>query len=303
MASNVSNILGRMGLYGAKTVFDSYTPQDLSKTPTEVVIESMLLGQESYDLVKKQTALLNLSRLNTVLTEDAITYDETRGPKFANMMSRLLSLDFIKKGQNVTMFGRSGAGKSTVAKIIGRKACMAGYTTLYYSTSDMLAMLSTVTGSQMYTSRLKNLCGKMLLILDDFCLTGYNLEEQKILFDVFNRRYSNRSTIIISQKTPDEWHDTMEGSSLAESIVDRASNNNFVLTLNGDSRRTSLDDGKPKKQDKKDDQKDAKDAGEPQAAPAAEPDTEGATPLMRELIMQRATASAAEAAARDAQSK
>ena len=64
---------------------------------------------------------------------------------------------------------------------------------------------------------------------------------QNILFDVLNARYGKKSTVIVSQKLPDAWLEMLGGSALAESIVERAGNNNYTLILKGDSRRSSLD--------------------------------------------------------------
>jgi DNA replication protein DnaC len=58
---------------------------------------------------------------------------------------------------------------------------------------------------------------------------------------VLNARYGKKSTVIVSQKLPDAWLNILGGTALAESIVERAGNNNYTLILKGESRRSSLD--------------------------------------------------------------
>ena len=46
--------------------------------------------------------------------------------------------------------------------------------------------------------------------------------------------------VIVSQKTPIRWNQEMKETTLSESIVSRASTNNFELVLKGKSLRTNL---------------------------------------------------------------
>ena len=77
--------------------------------------------------------------------------------------------------------------------------------------------------------------------MDDFCLTEYSAVAKEILFDILDARYQRKSTLIISQKTPNLWLEILGKASLAESIVERASTFNHTLTLLGQSRRKSID--------------------------------------------------------------
>ena len=101
-------------------------------------------------------------------------------------------------------------------------------------------------GSASYATKLKVITGKSMLILDDFCLTPYDADEKSILFDILDKRYGKKSTVILSQKSPDAWIDILkggiDGDSLSESIVERCSNNNYTLIVPGTSRRTSVDE-------------------------------------------------------------
>ncbi|MDO5352794.1 MAG: ATP-binding protein [Succinatimonas sp.] len=64
-------------------------------------------------------------------------------------------------------------------------------------------------------------------------LISYNADEQAVLFDILYDRYERKSTIIVSQKSPVMWIKEMQGTTLAESSVNRAIHNNYSLTLKG----------------------------------------------------------------------
>ena len=78
------------------------------------------------------------------------------------------------------------------------KACQAGYSTIYYTTKDLISEMLIIKGTQAYKSKRKSLLTKSLLVLDDFALTPYNADEQSVLFDILNDRYERKSTIIAS---------------------------------------------------------------------------------------------------------
>ena len=66
------------------------------------------------------------------------------------------------------------------------KACQAGYSTIYYTTKDLISEMLIIKGTQAYKSKRKSLLTKSLLVLDDFALTPYNADEQAVLFDILN---------------------------------------------------------------------------------------------------------------------
>lgn len=238
----IQNLLSELGMKGALEAFNSFAddPAKLTGSSMEVILETILLSEKNARASKKQESLLRVAKLPMPAAESAIIYDETRGSAFKQNLSRLLTLDFVSKAQNVTIFGKAGSGKSYIASVLGRKSCMQGYSTVYFNTAELLYELKMVFGSPTYSSKLRFYINRALLILDDFCLSEIEQESQSILFDLLNKRYGRHSTIIVSQKTPSLWLEMLGSSAMAESIVERASTNNFVLTLMGESRRKSL---------------------------------------------------------------
>lgn len=241
--TSIENLLAELGLSGALESFRTFSgdPQKLSSTTMEVLLETILINERNMRESRRQEVMLRLAHLPLPAVESAVSYDEERGQLFKEHMLRALTLDFVDKGQNINIFGRAGSGKSYIATVLARKNCMRGNTTAYYSASDLVNDLKLVYGAPAYKAKRRTAINRSLLVLDDFCLTSFDNDGQAILFDLLDKRYGKRSTIIVSQKTPDLWLEVLGHSSLAESIIERASTNNFVITLKGDSRRKSLE--------------------------------------------------------------
>lgn len=217
-------------------------PDFMAGMSADVILGTMLTEEKNGRSSRRRDSLLKLSRLpGGALTPGDITYDSVRGNEFRTVMEELLTLGFVRRGQNLCIFGAAGSGKTWIASLLGRLNCAAGHSTLYFTTSGLIDTLALTRGSPMYDTKLRGIVSRSMLILDDFCLTSYDEKQQSILYDVLNARYGVRSTVILSQKTPKLWREKLKGGSLGESIVERASNNNRTLTLRGKSRRRSID--------------------------------------------------------------
>lgn len=245
----VQSLLAELELKGALEQFNVYVnnPNELDNTPTVDILVSLFNHEITIRGKRKQESLIKTSRLPIYAEISLVLKDLERATSndFIKKFDTLSSLEFVEKGYNVTIFGRPGAGKTYIASALGRRNCQLGRSTLYYSTKDLIELLCISRGSIGYSSKLKTICGKSLLILDDFCLTSYNDIEKAVLFDVLDKRYSKKSTILLSQKSPDVWLNILQngnkGDSLSESIVERSSNNNYVLVVPGESRRRTVE--------------------------------------------------------------
>lgn len=239
----IENLLSELELKGALETFKSYTddPTKLDSTPVTLLLETMLTNELNQRRYRKQTNLLKVSGIPQNGSPIDIRYDEDRDDAFKNKMTELLTLDFVNKAQNLTIFGNAGSGKTYIACVLARLNCMQGNSTHFCTTRGLIDSLAVVKGSAAYRTKVKIFAGKSLLVMDDFCLTEYSAVDKEILFDILDARYQRKSTLIISQKTPNLWLEILGNDSLAESIVERASTFNHTLTLLGQSRRKSID--------------------------------------------------------------
>lgn len=76
-----------------------------------------------------------------------------------------------------------------------------------------------------------------LLIIDDFSLSPTKKQELNDSFEIIVDRSVQSSTIMIAQRSPQEWHDYIGDPLLADAFMDRIRSNSPVLLLEGKSMR------------------------------------------------------------------
>jgi len=79
-----------------------------------------------------------------------------------------------------------------------------------------------------------------LLILDDWGIKKFSLDETDELTNLFERRYGRVSTIISSQIPSADWHELFPDPTQADSILDRIVHNAYTYSITGESMRKTL---------------------------------------------------------------
>ncbi len=154
-----------------------------------------------------------------------------------NQFERLVSLEFIRKKQNIIFEGATGVGKSYLAQALGHHACSMLYKTLYFPTARLFEKLKIAKLDGTYLKELKKLQKAHLLILDDFGLHPFDNYSRQALMDLIEDRYDRTSTIVISQIPVSKWHGLIGEGTIADAILDRLVNSSHRIQLEGDSMR------------------------------------------------------------------
>ena len=147
---------------------------------------------------------------------------------------------YIKKAQNIFISGPTGVGKTYLVCALGRAACAQGIQVLYTRLSDFFNL----TFSTQANHRQKSFCFKCsqipLLIMDDWGLKKFTLEETIELSELFERRYGRAATIISSQFPHTDWHDLFPDPTQADAILDRIVHNAYIYNISGESMRKTI---------------------------------------------------------------
>ena len=155
-----------------------------------------------------------------------------------NMFSRLSTMEFIVRKENIIVCGASGVGKSYLAQALGHQACLNGHSTMYVITSRIFKKLKLSKVDGTYLKELEKLVKPELLILDDFGLQAFDNNDRETLMDIIDDRHSKKSTIIASQIPVSAWYEIIGGEgTLADAILDRIVNSSHRLDLMGESLR------------------------------------------------------------------
>ncbi|MGV0380935.1 ATP-binding protein [Corynebacterium lehmanniae] len=153
-------------------------------------------------------------------------------------VSRLAHGQWCHLGQNIVILGKSSVGKTYLAQALITAACRNDYSARFYRT-DMLAAHFAVMPLD-DPARLKltrELINVDVLVLDDFLTTPVDAATAHLLFNILSERESNRSTIVTSQFTPQDWYRSIPDAVIAESILNRLIAGAEIITLEGPNMR------------------------------------------------------------------
>ena len=167
-----------------------------------------------------------------------------------NKVIDLATCNFVELRRNVLIVGKTGVGKSHIAQAIGHRACIAGYTALYNTASEMLAKLRSSRADDTYERKLARLIAPDLLVIDDLGLMPLAGEAPLDLYEVIRQRYEKGAMLITSNRSVEEWYPMFPDKLLASAAMDRLLDQATVIVMDGDSYRNPPQ-SKKKSKDKK----------------------------------------------------
>lgn len=174
-------------------------------------------------------------RQNGACLED-ISYGGERALTKA-VIRPLASSRWVTAHENVIITGLTGVGKSYVACALGNRACRDGFTVLYRRTRRLFDELTIARADGSHSRLLRQLAKAQVLILDDFGTEALTGKERSDLLEVVEDRYGTASTILTSQRDPDQWHGVIGDETIADAVLDRLVHNAHRIKLAGPSIR------------------------------------------------------------------
>ena len=217
---------------------------DIANDPT---FDTWTFSRKVLYALDKEVAARRERRINKLLkasrspNPDACLEDVVYAPDRninPEQVSRLAHGQWCHLGQNIVILGKSSVGKTYLAQALITAACRNDYSARFYRT-DMLAAHFAVMPLD-DPARLKltrELINVDVLVLDDFLTTPVDAATAHLLFNILSERESNRSTIVTSQFTPQDWYRSIPDAVIAESILNRLIAGAEIITLEGPNMR------------------------------------------------------------------
>lgn len=144
---------------------------------------------------------------------------------------------FIRRAENIIMFGPSGTGKTRLANSIGVEAVRLGFRVLFVTVADFVSRLSAEHARGRHLDYLAKLKRLDLLILDEFGYISIDKTSAELLFQVVSSFYEQHSIIITSNLLFDEWGKMLPDPALATALLDRLIQYAHLFRFNGESYR------------------------------------------------------------------
>lgn len=231
------DLMRRMRLTGMANAFEESLTSTYAEAMTPDGFISWLMAREwDYRSSAAIDRLIRGASFRYNAYPEEIDYSISRGLN-QNQMERLLSLDFVRQGQNLFITGSAGTGKSFLATAIGYHACKNGIRTLYSNTSKLLSSLKVAKVKNTIETELKKIERCQLLILDDAFLVPLDAKERPILLEIIEDRHDRKSIVMASQLPVENWYDAIGDQAVADAVLDRIVHSSHRIELFGESIR------------------------------------------------------------------
>lgn len=169
-------------------------------------------------------------RLDTWDASAAVRYDQ-------QLWNELASLRFLDGPHGAVILGPVGVGKTHLACALGHIAIRRRRTVHMASTGKLFKRLKAARLDNTLDYEMRRLAGVDLLILDDFALQPLDATQTADFYQLCVERHQRASTVVTSNRTPEEWLTMMADPLLAQSAVDRLVSTAHELIIEGESYR------------------------------------------------------------------
>ena len=212
---------------------------ELTQNRTMSVID-ILLKLTDYEVdVKKQNVKESMIKVaNFPYNRSLANFDFSFNFDINELEIRNLgSLNFIENNKNLIFIGNSGVGKTHLAIAIGRLAASSRYSTYFIKCHDLIANLKAALAENRLEQRLKHYSKYRLLIIDEIGYLPLEKGDERLLFQLIDRRYEKKSIITTSNIPFSEWTTLFSDDKVASAILDRLLHHAHVVPIIGNSYR------------------------------------------------------------------
>lgn len=216
-------------------------PERLTLAKTNKLTHAEFLQIVLSDEITRRDSTSATLRARTAGLDPAMTldrWDPTSGVTYdRRLWEELVSLRFVDNANNVIVMGPVGVGKTFLATALGHIAVRRRRTVHFERADRMLKRLRISRLDNSHDTEIRKLLRVEVLILDDFALTGLDSNDTADMYELVVERHRRATTILTSNREPNEWIPLMTDPLLAQSAVDRLKSAAHELIIEGDSYR------------------------------------------------------------------
>lgn len=200
-----------------------------------------------YELTSKEIEIKNFNATNAMVKvagfphlKEMKDFDFEFQPKInKKQFLDFESLRFLENNNNIILIGNSGVGNTHLATSIGIAAAKKRVSTYFIKCQDLIDQLKKAYLENKLDSRIKHFSKYKLLIIDEIGYLPIGELEAKMFFQLIDKRYEKKSTIVTSNINLSDWNQIFVDNMLASAILDRLVHHSTIVNILGNSYRTA----------------------------------------------------------------
>ncbi|WP_036286293.1 IS21-like element helper ATPase IstB [Methylosinus sp. PW1] len=164
-------------------------------------------------------------------------FDAASGVRKQQLLAIGSGGDWIRNGDNLLLFGKSGTGKSHAMAAICHALIDTGKRVLFTRTIDIVQRLQTARRDLSLIDALEKLDKFDLVVLDDLSYVRKDQAETSVLFELIAHRYERHSIAITANQAFSAWNMVFPDAAMTAAAVDRLVHHATIIEMNGESYR------------------------------------------------------------------
>lgn len=150
---------------------------------------------------------------------------------------QLRELVWVEQAYNLILMGPSGTGKSYIASGLVNDAVNKGYKAYFTTMEDLINIFKTKDMIAHALSAYNRLLKANLVAIDDIMMFPVKKVDATAFFNFINHLHQQCSVIITTNKSPQQWVESLDDEVLVTALLDRLLYHCQVVKLNGNSYR------------------------------------------------------------------
>ena len=238
MKTKMMNYVHYLHLPGQKEDYDRYLKQVSEKDLSPIKFLEFVLAQE-YELKQRQALNARLKKARIPEEHVLATFPFDRQPNLdKNQIVALYdSFDYIHRKQNVIFLGPTGTGKTGLSTAFLIHAINQGSSGRFVLFPDLIAELRKAEGSFTVERIIKRYAAYDCLVIDELGYVPVEPAQVGAFFTLMHKRHKRKTTFITSNLGFQDWISFLKNEHLTAALIDRLTDNSFVLNLQGCWRR------------------------------------------------------------------